>query len=139
MSNELNVPDEVKEQINMKLVENGTMESIEQEIKAAMKTAAREIRNNKTESELEYAPLKNMSEGETDAFKAVVKFLEEKGLKFSLATLLEEAGLQKPDTGSILDVCEYLTAVKKNTSSNNSDKEGDDSDSDIVVVPAKQE
>lgn len=136
MTSELNVPDEVKEKINLKLVENGSMEQIENEIKKAMKAAAKEIRNNKelAESELHYHPLKDLSEKEMEAFKAVIKFFEDHGLKFTLATLLEECGIEKPAHESALPINEYLTAVKKPEG----DKD-DDSDSDIVVVPAKQE
>ena len=122
---EVSIPPEVREKINERLRENDVIEDIQDQVKKAMKIARNEIKEKKEPSELLQFPLKGKDEYEQEAYQAVVKYLESRGLKFTLSTLLEESGESKPEQNNALDILEYMTAAEP---------EEVDDDDDVVVV-----
>ena len=133
MSTEVEIPQEVREQINQKLHEYGVIEEIEGQVKEAMKTARNEIKEKKEESELLQFPLKKTDELEHEAFNAVIKYLESRGLKFTLSTLMEECGEKMPEKNEALDVLEYLTAVDPTPEEDEAEAGGEEDDGIYVA------
>ena len=116
----IEAPPEVKEEIEKRLKENGTIAKLEKSVLDALNVAAKEVSTKSTApSSLEHRPMKSADENTMIALEAIYQFLKERELDFTLKCLEEETGVKQTDKYGKLDICKILEKVNEDEGENN--------------------
>jgi len=102
------VPEALKEQVSRRLKATGALRQITRDVKVAMTAAIAELRGLRPDarSVLEFKRLADASPSDKDALQAIYRFLQENGMSFTLACLMEESGV--PKESSDVDLVELF-------------------------------
>jgi hypothetical protein len=99
------VPESLKEQVAERLKATGALRPITRSVKVAMTAAIAELRGLRPEAKsvLEIKRFENATPADLEGLQAIYQFLEEKGMKYTLACLREESGIQQEGNGLDLE------------------------------------
>jgi hypothetical protein len=99
------VPEELKEQVAERLKTTGALRPIIRSVKVAMTAAIAELRGLRPDAKsvLEIKRFENATDADRDGLQAIYRFLERHGLKYTLACLGEESGIDNTKDGIDLE------------------------------------
>jgi hypothetical protein len=91
------VPEALKEQVAHRLKATGALRQITRSVKVAMTAAIAELRGLRPDAKsvLEFKRMADASQEDLAALQAIYRFLDESGMTFTLARLMEESGVEK--------------------------------------------
>ena len=125
---DIQAPQEVKDEISKRLTENGVIDRLEKNVYEALNGAAKEISSHpELPSQYIHSPFEKSDEKELMALSAVYQFLKSRGLDYTYKCLLEESNSKETNKYGELDINKVLAALME------------DDDEDVQVVGGNQE